>query len=106
MSDDRTSKTVRDLMKIDIDHGSGRVDVERAQSRRFNALSPREREVAGLVATGRTNREIAEAMFISLATVKDHVHAILVKTGLRNRTAVVTAWHRTSNEPGSAAPTG
>jgi DNA-binding CsgD family transcriptional regulator len=62
---------------------------------RLAALSPREREVAALVADGLANKQIAERLFISLATVKDHVHRILEKTGLPNRAAVAAA-HRGS----------
>jgi DNA-binding NarL/FixJ family response regulator len=56
------------------------------------ALTARERQVAALVAEGRTNRAIADALVISPATVKDHVHHILEKTGLPNRAAVAAAW--------------
>ena len=55
-------------------------------------LSRREREVAGLVAAGLSNKKIARKLFISLATVKDHVHRILVKTCLPNRAALAAAW--------------
>lgn len=60
---------------------------------RFDALSQREHEVATLVAAGFSNRQIGEALFISLATVKDHVHAILTKTGLESRAKVAAAWY-------------
>jgi DNA-binding NarL/FixJ family response regulator len=49
-------------------------------------LSAREAEVLRLVATGRSNREIGEALFISQNTVANHVRAILRKTGCANRT--------------------
>lgn len=55
------------------------------------ALSPREREVAQLIAGGFKNREIATRLSIASSTVKDHVHHILQKTGLRNRAAVAAA---------------
>jgi DNA-binding NarL/FixJ family response regulator len=60
---------------------------------RFDRLSKREYEVAALVAAGLTNQQIAEALFISLHTVKDHVHAVLGKTGLRSRSAVAATWY-------------
>lgn len=60
---------------------------------RFDALSEREHEVATLVAAGFSNRQIGDALFISLATVKDHVHAILTKTGLESRAQVAAAWY-------------
>jgi DNA-binding CsgD family transcriptional regulator len=49
-------------------------------------LSPREREIAVLVAAGRSNPEIAEMLFIARKTVERHVSNILAKTGARNRT--------------------
>lgn len=62
------------------------------RSDRFDVLTPREREVAACVAAGLPNREIAARLWLTTATVKDHVHRILAKTGLRNRSAVAAAW--------------
>jgi DNA-binding CsgD family transcriptional regulator len=59
---------------------------------RWSGLTPREREVAALVAEGLSNREVAERLVISLATVKDHVHSILVKADLPRRSALAAAW--------------
>jgi DNA-binding NarL/FixJ family response regulator len=49
-------------------------------------LSQREVEVLRLVANGQSNREIADALGISLNTVATHVRNILTKTGTANRT--------------------
>jgi DNA-binding CsgD family transcriptional regulator len=49
-------------------------------------LSPREIEVLRLMASGKSNQEIAEALFISRNTVSTHVRNILTKTGSANRT--------------------
>jgi DNA-binding NarL/FixJ family response regulator len=54
-------------------------------------LSQRELEVARCVATGRTNAEIAAALFISLSTVKTHLASIQAKLGARNRVEIA-AW--------------
>ncbi len=59
----------------------------------FDVLTDREREVAALVASGLGNRQIAETLYISVGTVKDHVHAILSKTQLPSRSAVAARWH-------------
>ncbi|SFQ43605.1 regulatory protein, luxR family [Amycolatopsis arida] len=51
-------------------------------------LSPRELEVAAMLACGRTNREIAEGLFLSPRTVEQHVTRVLRKLGVRSRTEV------------------
>lgn len=54
-------------------------------------LSARETELLRLVATGATNRELAEKLFISQSTVKTHLVHIFTKLGVDNRTAAVAA---------------
>jgi DNA-binding NarL/FixJ family response regulator len=49
-------------------------------------LSAREREVTALVAAGASNREIAERLFITEGTAKNHISSILRKLDLRDRT--------------------
>lgn len=49
-------------------------------------LTPREREVLSLIAQGYNNREIAQTLFISERTVKNHVNSILHRLNLRDRT--------------------
>lgn len=61
-------------------------------------LTEREIEVAGMVAQGKTNADIAAELFISPGTVKTHVANIQRKLGVRNRVGIaVRAW-----EPGYA----
>ncbi|GAA1966221.1 response regulator transcription factor [Catenulispora subtropica] len=54
-------------------------------------LTDRETDVIRAVARGRTNQEIAAALFISVSTVKGHLTAIQNKLGARNRSEI-TAW--------------
>jgi DNA-binding NarL/FixJ family response regulator len=57
-------------------------------------LTPREREVLALLADGRTNRQIAEALFISVKTASVHVSNILAKLGVTNRGEAAAVAHR------------
>lgn len=59
------------------------------------SLTPREREVFGLIAEGRSNPEIAEQLFLSEATVKTHVGHILAKLGARDRVQAVVIAYQT-----------
>ena len=68
---------------------------------RLATLSKREREVADLITRGLSNKQIASQLFIALATVKDHVHNILRKSGLANRAAVAAASRGVSTDPDS-----
>ena len=51
----------------------------------LNRLTPREREVLDLVATGATDREVASALFITQKTASAHVGSVLAKLGVANR---------------------
>ena len=54
---------------------------------RLPLLTPREREILGLIDGGLMNKEIARALSIELTTVKNHVHHILEKLGVTRRAA-------------------
>jgi DNA-binding NarL/FixJ family response regulator len=56
-------------------------------------LTPREQEVLSLIATGFSNREIAEMLCISEKTVKNHVSNILSRLNLRDRTQAAVFAH-------------
>jgi len=56
-------------------------------------LTERERDVLRLIAAGRSNREIAKALFVSEATVKTHINHIFAKTGSRDRAQAIAYAH-------------
>lgn len=64
----------------------------RTDSSESSALTQREREIAALVASGVSNLEIAEALFLSRKTVERHVSNILAKVGCRNRIELARVW--------------
>jgi len=74
-----------------------------------SALTPREREVLGFLAAARTNKEIAQELFLSESTVKVHVRNVLHKIGARTRTeaaiyALKTRRFEASDEPPASDP--
>ncbi|GAA3870021.1 response regulator transcription factor [Streptomyces sedi] len=62
---------------------------------RLAALTPREREMVALVATGLSNQEIAERMFLSPFTVRAHVQRAMTKLEARDRAQLVVIAYRT-----------
>jgi DNA-binding NarL/FixJ family response regulator len=70
------------LVEVYLHRTSGEQDV-------YERLTNREKEVLQLVAEGRTNREIAEQLFISVKTVLRHRTNIMEKLGFHNRTELI-----------------
>jgi DNA-binding NarL/FixJ family response regulator len=56
-------------------------------------LTPREQEILLLIAQGSSNREIAQQLYISDRTVRNHVTNILSRLGLRDRTQAAIFVH-------------
>lgn len=60
----------------------------RRRDERVSSLTPREQEVLALMAEGRTNNAIADALFVSEGTVEKHVRGIFTKLGLEDAESV------------------
>lgn len=58
----------------------------------FRELSERELDIVRLIAEGLSNRQIAERLFLAEGTVRNHISAILEKTGLEHRTQIAVMW--------------
>jgi DNA-binding NarL/FixJ family response regulator len=78
-------KAVRGL----IDRFLTQPEVAHAAPAALDALTDREREVVGLVATGLSNDEIAERLYVSPLTAKTHVNRAMVKLNARDRAQLV-----------------
>jgi DNA-binding NarL/FixJ family response regulator len=61
-------------------------------------LTPREQEILQLIAQGASNREIAQQLYISEKTVKNHITSLLSRLGLRDRTQAAVWLHRQRGE--------
>lgn len=82
--DPEAARTVKQLY---LEYAQGHVRLRsHLQSKKvFVRLTPREQEVARLIAFGFTNKKVAETLGIGESTVKTNVHNIMQKTGLRDR---------------------
>lgn len=80
-----------------------------AESRRISGrakqqgLTPAERGIAALVAEGKTNREIASALYLGERTVASHLTHIYAKLGLRSRTELANRLRDPAEDPTAAA---
>jgi predicted ATPase/DNA-binding CsgD family transcriptional regulator len=61
-----------------------------AAMKEFSGLTEREREVAALIAQGKSNREIAEMLVVTVRTIEAHITRILDKLGFKSRTEIAT----------------
>ncbi|KAA9376953.1 response regulator transcription factor [Microbispora cellulosiformans] len=66
-------------------------------------LSKRESEVMELIATGHSNGEIAQRLFLSEKTVKNHVNRIYAKLGVESRVRAICRWRGEADPSGDTA---
>jgi DNA-binding CsgD family transcriptional regulator/tetratricopeptide (TPR) repeat protein len=78
--------------------------VRRPATPRHSELTPQERTVAQLVATGLTNREIAERLFVTTNTVETHLRHIFQKLDVRSRTQLAISFSGLSVAAAPGAP--
>ncbi|OUM96190.1 MAG: DNA-binding response regulator [Thermobacillus sp. ZCTH02-B1] len=82
------------VMMSDVSQALTRGLRQRAAQEAGDGLTEREKEVLLLIAEGRSNKEIAEELHISIKTVKTHVSNLLMKCGLEDRTQLAVYAHR------------
>ena len=86
---DAIEEAARSFDEIGADGWAGRAESELGSiggRTRSDDLTPAERRVAELVARGRTNREVAAALFLAERTVESHLSRVYAKLGVRSRT--------------------
>jgi DNA-binding NarL/FixJ family response regulator len=101
--DSHTTAAVMRQFQTGQESGGGQVAGKGGRER--NPLSSREREIVALVAQGYKNKEMAEKMFISEQTVKNHLHNIFDKLGVSDRLELALyAIHKGLHLSGEGAP--
>jgi len=83
---------IQDMIKVPRKSG------EEAREDVFAELTPRELEVAALVAEGLSNAQIAERLFLADGTVRNHISMILEKAGLEHRTQIAIKYFERNPE--------
>jgi len=86
-------------LRLCVSRGTAPADPDRAKPA---SLTRRERQVAALVASGRTNRQIGRALGISEKTAEVHLRHVMTKLEARSR-AEVAAWAVTHQLPAPAS---
>lgn len=69
-------------------------------------ISAREKDILRLLSQGLRNAEVAERLFLSPQTVKNQVHALFIKVGVKNRVQLVNAFRRAADRLPSEEPPG
>jgi len=80
LSGERVSEPDTDLPEVSLEPRAPLQEAQRVE------LTARELEVLGLLASGKTNRQIAQEMLVSLSSVKAHVGRVIEKLGVSDRT--------------------
>jgi two-component system, NarL family, nitrate/nitrite response regulator NarL len=78
------------------------MSTERPRRTGNGTLTPREAEILKLVQQGMSNKMISRALSIELATVKNHVHSVLVKLDIHRRAEAISLLYRPAPEKGAA----
>jgi DNA-binding NarL/FixJ family response regulator len=79
---------------------------DHARTAPFDALTPREQSVLARLVAGQSAEAIAEASFVSLATVRSQIRSILSKLDVKSQLAAVAAARRAGWPAGSSGPSG
>lgn len=76
---------------------------EEPEADALSSLSPREREILGLIGEGMTNRQIGKRLYLSEKTVKNHISRLLAKLGVERRIQAAVLATQAAPVPGPAA---
>jgi len=91
---DRVLESLEHVCSVEAEseHGAGTLDI----------LTPRERDIAGHIVAGETNREIADALNISVRTVEVHRAKLFAKLEVKSAVGLAQLWAQQMGGPGSS----
>lgn len=98
------NQTLQELGQELLDRGLTQETLSQQARTTLQALTPRERDVAQLILLGRTNRQIAAALYISTETVRTHVRHVLEKFGASSKADFRLRLRRLDISPESRRP--
>jgi DNA-binding CsgD family transcriptional regulator len=103
---DREGRLARELERLGVAPGSGSAGTSKVRSGDDPAapVTPREKDVLGCMAEGLQNKEIAQKLDISLATVRNHVHNLLEKLGVHSKLEAIALAYRAGWVSGPPKP--
>ena len=81
---------LEEIIECALSESESKTDSTRSEKEKFGGLTAREREAALLIAQGKSNREIAEAMTVGVKTVETYITRILNKLGFDSRVQIAT----------------
>jgi two-component system, NarL family, nitrate/nitrite response regulator NarL len=76
------------------------MSADRSRRSGSGALTARETQILKLIQEGMSNKMISRTLGIGLATVKNHVHNILLKLGIQRRAEAISLLHESASEKG------
>lgn len=92
------------VRRCDGELAAGGVNASRTTHAHSDVLTPQESAVAALVAKGRTNKDVAAELFLSVKTVQYHLTRVYAKVGVRSRSQLAAQWTAGDEDSTTSAP--
>lgn len=92
------------VRRCDRELAAGGVNAQRTTNAHSDVLTPQESAVAALVAQGRTNKDVAAELFLSVKTVQYHLTRVYAKFGVRSRSQLAAQWSTAGGDSTTSTP--
>ncbi|HWC21663.1 MAG TPA: LuxR C-terminal-related transcriptional regulator [Flexivirga sp.] len=92
------------VRRCDRELAAGGVNAQRTKNAHSDVLTPQESAVASLVAQGRSNKDVAAELFLSVKTVQYHLTRVYAKFGVRSRSQLAAQWSAGDEDSPTSTP--